>query len=68
MLRLRRARHVRLHFQNADHSLEGFLVPSANGHYRLLRPMLLETPERTHSLEGEAWIPRANVEFIQVLP
>jgi hypothetical protein len=66
-MRLFRKRHVRLHLSEPDPSLEGFLVGKVSGHYRLLRPKLLEAADRTHSLEGEAWIPCERVVFVQVL-
>lgn len=48
-------------------SIEGFLVGIVANHYRLAKPTVIETPERSHELKGEAWIDRAGVLFLQVL-
>ena len=53
-----------------DHapSLEGILVGIDSGHYRIARPTLIETLERSHELAGEVWVERRKVLFLQVLP
>lgn len=49
-------------------SIEGFLTGQIAGHYRLIRPVLIEAPDRSHDLQGEVWVDRSDVLFIQVLP
>lgn len=66
MLTFRR-RRVRIHQKDDGPTLEGFLVRSWDDHYRLLRPVLWETPDRSHSLSGEAWVPRERVLFVETV-
>lgn len=66
MLLLRR-RRVRLHQLADAPTIEGILVGSLDSHYRLLKPVLWENPERSHDLEGEAWVPRERVVFVEVI-
>lgn len=49
-------------------SIEGFLAGQIAGHYRLLKPVLMESPDRAHELQGEAWVARERVLLVQVLP
>lgn len=65
MLVLRR-RRVRVHQSNGP-TIEGILVGSLDNHYRLLKPRLLESPTRTHDLDGEAWIPREKVILVETI-
>jgi len=60
-------RKVRLHLVDPFPSIEGILVSSWNGHYRLLKPELIEAENRTQVLVGEAWVPRERVIFVQRL-
>lgn len=64
---LLRRRLVRLHLVDPHPSIEGILVSARDGHYRLLRPAVLESTERTQELEGEAWVPKDRVIFVQRL-
>lgn len=63
----RRRRLVRLHLEEPHPTMEGIWAGMAAGHYRLLRPQLLESEARTHSLDGEAWVPAGRVVFVQRL-
>ena len=60
-----RRRLVRLHQLDPAPSIEGVLVGFVAGHYRLLKPVLLESPERSHSMGVEAWVPRERVIFVE---
>jgi hypothetical protein len=62
-----RKRRVRVHQPDPGPTIEGFLVSSWGDHYRLLRPVLWEGPERSHDLQGEAWIPKARVLFMETV-
>jgi len=66
MLLLRR-RLVRLHLVDPFPSIEGILISAFDGHYRLKKVELIEGTERTQNLEGEAWVPKARVIFVQRL-
>lgn len=63
----RRKRLVRLHFDGKDASLEGVLLAVQSGHYRLANASHLESEGRTHALDGEAWVPRERVLYLQVI-
>jgi hypothetical protein len=66
MLVLRR-RRVRLHQQGEGPTIEGLLVGSLDNHYRLLRPVVWETADRSHSLSDEVWVPRERVLFVETI-
>lgn len=68
MLLLRR-RLVRLHLVDPFPSIEGILVNSHDGHYRLLKPSVIEAEDRTRELSSgsEAWVPKERVIFVQRL-
>lgn len=66
MLVLKR-RRVRIHQAGDAPSIEGFLANSFNDHYRLLNPVLLEAPGRSHDLAGEVWVPRERVIFVETI-
>lgn len=66
MIVLRR-RRVRVHQIDPGPTIEGILVSTLDSHYRLLRPVLWETPTRSHDLQGEAWIPRERVIFLETI-
>lgn len=60
-------RLVRLHLEEPHPSVEGVYVGQSAGHYRLLKPSLLEAEDRTHALDGEVWVPRERVVLLQRL-
>lgn len=62
-----RKRRVRLHLKDEDRSLEGIWVGMAAGHYRLAAVQQLEDHDRSFAVEGEAWVPRDRVLYLQVL-
>lgn len=63
-----RRRHlVRLHLEEPHPTVEGILAGRAGGHYRLLKPRLLEAEDRSHSLDGEVWVPAGRVVLVQKL-
>ena len=62
-----RRRRVRIHQLDPAPTIEGLLVRSVNGHYRLLKPVIWETADRSHPLEGEAWIPKGRVVFLETV-
>jgi len=64
---LLRRRLVRLHLVDPFPSIEGILISAFDGHYRLKKVDLLEGADRTQRLEGEAWIPKERVIFVQRL-
>lgn len=57
---------VRLHLVDPFPSVDGILVGRYDGHYRLLKPELLEATDRTRELDGELWVPRERVVYVQV--
>lgn len=60
-------KQVRLHLYKSDPSIEGVLMERPNGFYRLAKPELVLEQNQNHSLEGEVWVPREHVMFVQVL-
>ena len=66
MLVLRR-RRVRIHQLDPAPTVEGILLNSGNGHYRLLKAEIVEGTGRTIELQGEAWIPRERVILIETV-
>lgn len=66
MIILRR-RRVRIHQLDPAPTVEGILVSSMDGHYRLLKASVLGAENRTIELQGEAWIPREKVILIETL-
>lgn len=66
----RRKRLVRIHFKptvSAD-SVEGILVGVAAGHYRLAKASHISVESgEARSIDGEAWIPKENVLYPQVI-
>ncbi len=62
-----RKRRVRIHLKDETRSLEGIWVGYAAGHYRLVAAEQLEEIGRTIPVDGEAWIPRERVLYVQVL-
>lgn len=49
-------------------SVEGFLVGIVAGHYQLRKSKLVEATDVSHDLQGETWVSRDKVFFLQVLP
>lgn len=66
-MRLWRRKLVRLHLEDPAPSIGGILLGTMGGHYRLLKPELLEGENRTHQLDGEVWVDKARVVFLQIL-
>ena len=64
---LLRRRLVRLHLVDPFPSIEGILISAMDGHYRLIKPELLEGTDRTQRLEGEVFVPKERVVFVQRL-
>lgn len=62
-----RRRLVRLHQLDPAPSIEGILVGIHAGHYRLIKPQVVETTDRVHEAGAEVWVPRERVVFLQVL-
>src|SRR5262245_12126987 len=60
-------RLVRLHLKENQPSVEGILMWSPGAHYRVRKASLLEAEHRSHSLDGEAWVPKSNVLLVQRL-
>jgi hypothetical protein len=60
-------RKVRLHLVDPFPSIEGILVSARDGHYRLLKPEVLQAQGQTQELSGEAWVPKERVIFVQRL-
>jgi len=62
-----RRRRVRIHQLNGAPTVEGILVSSFDDHYRLLRPEIIESESRSHEIEGELWVPRERVVFVETV-
>ena len=65
-MRLGRRRLVRLHLVDPYPSVNGIYMGRVDGHYRLLKPELLEASDRTQELSGELWVPSERVVYMQV--
>lgn len=61
-----RKRLVRLHMREQAPSVEGVLTRQWAGHYVIAAPKVLESAEVTHELEGELFVPRERVLYVQV--
>lgn len=48
-------------------SINGILIERPNGFYRVLKPEVVLEENMSHALEGEVWVARENVLFLQVL-
>lgn len=64
-MRLRK-RRTRVHFKNADPSIEGILIGVVAGHYELQGARLVAS-EQVHDLPGSTLVPKENVLFLQEL-
>ena len=64
---LLRRRRVRIHQPDPAPTIEGFLVSSWGEHYRLLKPVIWEGPTRSFDVEGDVWIPKSRVLFIETV-
>lgn len=62
-----RKRLVRLHLLDNGPSYEGVLIGRRGGHYRLANARIFEAEGRSYALDGEQWIPRERVLYVQVL-
>lgn len=62
-----RKRQVRLHLHNDAPSIDGILVERPNGFYRVMKPEVVLEENQSHALDGEVWVARENVLFLQVL-
>jgi len=62
-----RRRLVRLHLVDPFPSVEGILISALDGHYRLVKPALIEATDRTRELEGELFVPKERVVYVQRL-
>lgn len=61
-------RLVRVHFaEPGTPSVEGILVERPRQFYRLAQVKVVAGPEESYDTEGEAWIPRERVLWVQVL-
>jgi hypothetical protein len=59
---------VRLHFvDDRRPSVEGVLLGRPNGFFRLAQPTVVQGSGESYEAEGEAWVPRENVLWVQVL-
>lgn len=65
--RQRKPRLVRVHFRDVNESVEGVLLGTDAGHYRLANARRLIAEEQSQPLAGEQWYPRERVLFVQVL-
>lgn len=65
---LRRKRRVRIHFLEKDApTVEGVLVGSWAGHWRLKLPAILETVGRTVPVDDELLVPKGRVFLIEIV-
>lgn len=62
-----RKRLVRLHLVGDEPSIEGVYIGRTDGHYRIEQASVIETPDRSHAVEGWVLVPVGRVAFIQVL-
>lgn len=58
---------VRLHLEDPHPSVEGVLYGMEAGHYKLKKPEMLEATNRTQQLDGELWVPKERVVYVQVV-
>lgn len=58
---------MRLHMRESLPSVEGVLTKRWAGHYVLAAPKVLESAEVTHEVEGELFVPRERVLYVQVI-
>lgn len=63
----KRKRLVRVHLVGDEPSVEGVYIGRVDGHYRLEQASVIESAERSHTLEGWVLIPARKVAFVQVL-
>ncbi|MCC6743416.1 MAG: hypothetical protein IT175_06110 [Acidobacteria bacterium] len=64
---IRRRRLVRLHLTDDRPSFEGVLVSARGGHYRLANARVFAAEGESYALDGEQWIPKGRVLYVQVL-
>lgn len=57
-----------MHFlEHGAPSVEGILVGTVAGHYRLLRPSILQSVGQTQDVEGELWVPCGRVLLVETV-
>lgn len=61
-----KAQLVRLHFADGAPSIDGIYDGLKAGHYRLLNPSIVDAEDVSVAMDGEAWVPRERVLFMQV--
>ena len=64
---MRKKRMVRLHLYKDAPSIEGILVARSAGYYKIVKPVLLASEGQSHEMDGEVWVPVANVLMVQVI-
>ena len=62
-----RKRLVRLHFVDDSPSIDGVYVGTSAGHYVIAKAGLVREEDDPVTLDGEAWVPKERVLFMQVL-
>lgn len=68
LLRLRRRRRVRVHFLEAGApTVEGVLVGTVAGHYRLKMAAILESVSATVPVDDELWVPKHRVFLVETV-
>ena len=60
---------MRLHLKKDARSIEGYLSAVTRDHYELVNARILISTSREsdQAIDGEAWWPRADVLYIQVI-
>lgn len=63
-----KTRSVRLHFADDSPSIDGVYVGTKSGHYVIAKAELVrEHAAEPVAMEGEAWVPKGRVLFMQVM-
>ena len=60
-------RVVRVHFADDSPSIDGAYVGTSAGHYVIAKAGLVREEGEPVALDGEAWVPKERVLFMQVL-
>jgi len=58
---------VRIHFRDAEPSVEGVWLGGLAAHYRLASAKLVESEDASRALDGETLVPMENVLYLQVI-
>jgi hypothetical protein len=64
---LRKKKLARVHFKDAEVSVEGVLVGVTRTHYHLAAAKHIDGTDRSRAIDGATWIPRENVLYLQVI-